>query len=366
MPSPWWPAIRAAVCPEHLARVALAAACAGPGLAQAQVTLFGVVDLAVVQVRASGAGSLTQLNGDGNTSSRLGVRGTEHLGGGWQAHFWLEAAVNVDAGTGGASSTNNIDSVNTGSLTLGRRSTIGLQGPWGELRLGRDYVPSFANLTTAMHPFGTNGVGSAGTLFYPVNAGGTTVRTSVRASNSLGYHLPSNLGGFYGSAMVASGEQASGTASSDNGRHVGLRLGYRAGPLNVSAAQGRTRYATGDYTQRNVGANLQVGPVKLMALWGDNRVGVTRTAATLLGAQWTVGAGQVRLAYTVLQARGVANDARQWAAGYVHHLSKRSSLYGTASAIDNRGNGTRFNLGLSPSRAGGSSSGLEAGVVHSF
>jgi predicted porin len=336
------------------------------GAASAQVTVFGVLDLAAVQLRASGAASMKLLNGDGNTSSRLGLRGSENLGGGWQANFWMETAINVDAGTSGATSTNNIDSVNTGSLTWGRRSTIGLQGPWGEWRLGRDYVPSFANLTTAMHPFGTNGVGSSGLLFYPVNAGGTTVRTSVRASNALVYQLPSGLGGFYGSAMVATGEQAGGTATSRNGQHQGLRLGYRAGPFNIAAAQGRTSYTTGDYTQRNVGVNLQWGPAKLMALWGDNQVGVTKTSATMLGTQLSLGAGELRLAYTVLQAQGVANDARQWAAGYVHDLSKRSSVYGTVSAIDNRGNGTRFNVGLSPTTPGGSSSGLEVGLRHSF
>lgn len=354
---------------------ALAPACsllvgfaAAPALAQStQVSLFGVLDVAATRLSASGAGHQSLLNGDGNTSSRFGLRGSEDLGGGLRANFWIESAINVDIGTSGATSTNNQDSVNTGGLTWGRRSTVGLQGSWGELRLGRDYVPSFSNLTTSMHPFGTNGVGSSGLLFYPVNAGGTTQRTSVRASNSLGYHLPANAGGFYGAVMLAVGENAGGTPTSKNGDHRGIRMGWRGGDWNMAAATGKTRYATGDYTQSNVGVNYKLGPAKLMYLWGENKIGVTRTRAQMIGTQWQVSAqGEVRLAYTSLKATRVANDAAQLAVGYVHDLSKRSALYATWSRIDNKGSGRRFNVGLAPVSAGGNSSGLELGMRHSF
>ena len=66
-------------------------------------------------------------------------------------------------------------------------------------------MPTGLNLSTTFTPFGTNGLGDTGTLFYPVAAGGTTARTIVRASNSIGYILPQDLGGFYGQAMVALG-----------------------------------------------------------------------------------------------------------------------------------------------------------------
>lgn len=327
-----------------------------------QVTLFGLLDIGVASLRASGAGSQSLLNGDGNTSSRFGVRGVEDLGGGLKASFWIESAVNVDTGTSGATSTNNKDSVNTGGLTWGRRSTLSLSGPWGELRMGRDYVPAFSNLTTSMHPFGTNGVGSSGLLFYPVNAGGTTVRTSVRASNALGYHLPGGLGGLYGTVMVASGEQ-----TGSDGDLRGLRLGYRAGDFNGAVAITKTRYSTGDYTQSNIGANYQFGPAKLMLLVGENKVGVTRTRAQMIGTQWNVGTqGEIRIAYTRLQARAVASDATHLALGYVHDLSKRTALYANVAQIDNKGTGTRFNVGLAPTSPGGSSSGAEMGIRHSF
>ena len=350
--------------PQGLAAIALALA---SPLALSQVTVFGVLDAGVNRVSAAGSGSRISLNPDGNTSGRLGFRGTEDMGGGLKAHFWLEMAVGVDDGTSGGTSTTNKDSLSTGGATFGRRSTVAIEGSFGELRLGRDYVPSFNNLTTAMHPFGTNGVGSSGHLFYQVNAGGTTARTNVRASNALVYVLPSNKAGFYGSAMVALGEQSSGAVTSDDGNHKGVRLGWRQGPLNMAVATGTTTYATGDYTQTNAGINYQMGPAKLMLLWGENKVGVTRTRATMVGTQWDLSAKtELRAAYTTLTAKGVANDATHLALGVVHTMSKRTALYATWARIDNEGTGVRFGVGLAPKTAGGASSGFDLGIRHSF
>jgi len=133
----------------------------GISFAQSSVTLFGIVDAAY----AKGTGSVsdkTQLQNSGYNSSRFGVRGTEDLGGGLKASFWLEAGVNNDDGTGAASNTNNqaVTAANAGTqgLTFNRRSTVSLEGGFGEVRLGRDYTPQFWT-ETAYDPFGTNGVG---------------------------------------------------------------------------------------------------------------------------------------------------------------------------------------------------------------
>lgn len=350
---------------SRVAGLALAAAAVGAQAQASNVHVFGLFDVGVQALKASGTDRRLLVNSDGNTSSRFGVRGTEDLGGGLKAGFWLESAVAVDDGTSGATSTNNKDSV-SGGLTWGRRATLQLSGPWGELRLGRDYVPSFGNLTTSMHPFGTNGVGSSGLMFYPVPAGGTTARTNVRASNSIGYFLPGDLGGWYGHAMLALGEQGPGATRKD-GQLQGIRIGWRNDGVNAAAAVSKTRYATGDYTQSNVGASYKWGPARLMALWGQNKVGVTKTTATMLGTQWDVSPqGELRFAYTQLKARGVASDATHIAVGYVHDLSKRTALYGNVARIDNKGAGTRFNVGLAPTLPGGNSGGAEAGVRHSF
>jgi predicted porin len=132
-------------------------------------------------------------------------------------------------------------------------------------------------------------------------------------------------------------------------------------------ANTKTRYATGDYTQRNAAINYQLGPAKLMYLWGRNDVGVTRTTAQMIGTQYQVTeAGELRLHYSKLKADRVANDANHWAIGWVHDLSKRTSLYVTYGRIDNEGDGTRFDNGVRPVTPGGASRGADLGIKHSF
>lgn len=346
--------------------VALAAAAAGVQAQQTgSVQLFGLVDIGVQQLKADGAGKRHLVTSDGNASGRIGVRGNEDLGGGLKVGFWLESAVLADDGTSGTISSNNKDSIG-GGLTWGRRATVQLSGDWGELRLGRDYVPSFLNLTVSLHPFGPNGVGSSGLLFYPVPANGTTPRTNARASNSISYFLPSDLGGVYAQVMLALGEQGDGPTQRD-GQLQGIRIGWRNEAFNASVATTRTRYATGNYKQSNAGVAWQLGPVRLMSLWGENKVGTTKTMARMAGARWQVGPqGEVRFAYTTLSAKGVASDASHIALGYVHDLSKRTALYGNAARVNNKGTGVRFNVGMATTVPGGNCRGAEFGVRHSF
>ncbi|MFM2329662.1 MAG: hypothetical protein RLZZ494_1765, partial [Pseudomonadota bacterium] len=227
-------------------------AASGAAMAQSSVTLFGVVDATY----AYGSGSVSnksQLTNSGYNSSRLGFRGVEDLGGGMSASFWLEAGLNNDNGTGGVTNTNNQAATSTGGgLTFNRRSTVSLNGGFGEVRLGRDYTPQFWNLTV-FDPFGTNGVGTTQTL--NSSLGGPT---TIRASNSIGYFLPGNLGGFYGQGMYAFGNRASnevtaGLDTSKNGTYVGGRVGYAQGPVDVALAYAKTKFATGRSVDSGLG-----------------------------------------------------------------------------------------------------------------
>jgi len=91
-------------------------ATAGVASAQSSVTLFGIVDATLQVGNGSGVGSSdkTQLGNSGYHGSRLGFRGTEDLGGGMSASFWLEAGVNNDSGSGQAT---NLSNQPTGTLT---------------------------------------------------------------------------------------------------------------------------------------------------------------------------------------------------------------------------------------------------------
>jgi predicted porin len=334
--------------------------------------LFGVVDATLAFGRGD-VSNKTQLTNSGYNSSRLGFRGVEDLGGGMNASFWLEAGLNNDDGTNAGSSTNNqsvgaFDAATgangpvragTQGLTFNRRSTVSVGGNFGEIRLGRDYTPQFWN-HTVYDAFGTNGVGTS-VLASSLNKGGPTF---VRASNSIGYFLPGNLGGFNGQVQVSFGENAS-TGTKD-GDGMGLRFGYGAGPIAANFAYSKTKYAAGDITTTNVGASYNFGPAKVMGLYDQDKNGTVTGKGFNIGVSAPVGAGEVRAAYSTYKTDAAGTPkANKIALGYVHNLSKRTAAYATLARTTNSGGASQALNGAATS-ANGSSTGYDFGIKHSF
>jgi predicted porin len=360
---------------KSLIALAALASFAGIASAQSSVTLFGIVDA----TWAHGHGNTTnktQLTNSGYNSSRLGFRGTEDLGGGMSASFWLEAGLNNDDGRGAATNTNNqasggaVAGIGGGQgLTFNRRSTVSLAGGWGELRLGRDYTPQFWNLTV-FDPFGTNGVGTTQTLNSII-----TGVTAVRASNTVGYFLPGNLGGFYGQAQYYMGENNTG-ASHKDGTGYGLRVGFANGPFNIAAAFSKTNYntvgasglagAVGDVHQNNIAGQWDFGVAKLMGEYSRDKNGTLEGKGYLIGGLIPVGAGEIRVAYSRYRTDAATDPtAKKWALGYVHNLSKRTALYATVAHVSNEGASAQM-LNGATGTAGSTSTGYDLGIRHSF
>jgi len=355
---------------------------AGGALAQSSLTIFGVVDAAVTYTRGNGpgAGSKTQLTNSGNMFSRLGFRGTEDLGGGLSAGFWLEMGLQNDSALGFPSNSNNQASGNgtPGVLSFNRRATVSLAGPFGEIRLGRDYVPAFWN-TAIYDPFGTGGGIGANQLYFS-GLGGLTAPTGTRASNSVGYLLPGGLGGFYGQVMYAMGENEStsvlpGTLVSNkrDGNHTGLRLGYADGGFNIALATGKTRYASGDLRVTNLGASYTFGPslmnFKLTGELYSESKGSADAKGALIGFHLPIGPGEIKGSYARyrLEPFGALRNptSSKLALGYVHNLSKRTALYATVARISNS-NGAAAALTGAITAPNRSSSGTEFGMRHMF
>jgi predicted porin len=352
-------------------------AAAGTASAQSSVTLFGIVDATIAYGTADGPGgsSKWQLTNSGYNSSRLGFRGTEDLGGGMSASFWLEAGLANDDGQGAGSNSNN-QSTGAGAavagrqgLTFNRRSTVSLAGGWGELRLGRDYNPQFWNLTV-FDPFGTNGVGTTQVLN---SNSAITGPINVRSSNSIGYFLPGNMGGFYGQVQYYLGENNSnaGTPAGSqkkDGTGLGARFGFANGPFNVALALASTKYAAGDVKTVNVGGQWDFGVAKLMGEYSRDRAEATTTVTGkggLIGALVPVGAGEIRVAASTYKFTPSDSKTNKLALGYVHNLSKRTAVYATVARVKNSGGGTQALNGATTS-ANGSSTGYDLGVRHSF
>jgi predicted porin len=366
---------------------ALALACAAGAHAQSSVTLYGIVDTSFQHFRAGGVGTQNAVGSGGLSTSRLGFRGVEDLGGGLRAGFWLESSLNTDVGTGRATNTNNQPSGATlaGGLQFDRNAYVSLAGNWGEVRLGHDFVPTHWN-SIYFDPFNANGVARAGNFTFSAVTSGS-LPTTITASNSVSYWLPPGLGGFYGEAMYAVGENLSNAPNADDGRLAGARLGWTNKQVDVAAAYTHTHFnpgaAIGNYTHANVGASWNLGFAKLFALY--NTVHVDVLGGPVKKRTWEVGAhipvspaGRIRLTYarlddrsaaTLLNANGSAragNDAHLWGVGYVHDLSKRTALYGTYARITNKGQATYTVSGGPAPAAGGASTGLEVGVRHLF
>lgn len=316
--------------------------------AETNIQMFGLLDLSLKSI-SNGSDRVTQMGTDGMQNSRLGFKAEEDLGGGLKAGAWLEAAVNADTGT-----------IYSSGKLWHRRSTVSLSGAFGELRLGRDLAPTFYNLAV-FDPFSAVGIGAS---FNVVTNLGSGAATLLRADNAVGYILPANLGGFYGQVQAAPGEGLPGN------RYGGARIGYQSGPWNTSVAYARTGTATADdFKQLNAGLSYDAGFAKFMVLLNNVEYAGKKQSALGLGVCVPVGAGMLRASYQLANASGAgtdANDARQLAIGYVHNLSKNTSLYGTAARLNNRG-AARFVTGPLPaSVAGGSSTGFELGIMHRF
>jgi predicted porin len=380
---------------------AVLGAFAGTAQAQSSVTLFGVVDTNITHINSSDvpvasldypagskgttSSSRTFFDNSGINSSRLGFRGTEDLGGGLKAGFWLEAGFNSNNGSGSGTSDGNGagyagEAGTGGGLTFNRRSTVSLIGQnWGEVRVGRDYSPTFWNAAN-VDPFGYNGIGEIASLLFE----GPSVMgpASVRISNSVSYLTPATLGGFFVQASYAIGGNPTnylGTSADNNdGDYAGINVGYQNGPLYAGVATSYTSFAlsadNGGYHTTNLGVSYDLGVVKPDFFWQTSSVNTLDGRATTdvysIGAVVPVGQGEIRLNYNHASGKDEfsGNHANVYGIGYVYNLSKRTALYGIIAHVSNSGMVYDYSLnayGPAPG-PGGTQGGITLGLRTSF
>lgn len=324
--------------------IALAAvAASSAALAQSSVTLFGNIDMGIRHVNpsAAGAASVTSMAKNLISSSALGFRGVEDLGGGMSAAFHLEGDLDPDTGT-------------PGGLQFQRRSTVSLIGGFGELRLGRDYVPTFT-VHTKYDPFGTNGLGSSINMFGSAAAVGAVTTSAVRANNSIGYLA--KFGSFDVAYMYGLRD---GVANND---YHGVRVGYNAGALSVDVATAQeTGVVLGVHNPKrtNFGVAYDFGFIKPMFQYTTAKqelaAGDQKYTNLLIGATAPVGPGLLRVSYvkTDREIGAAEADAKQFAIGYTYPLSKRTSFNANIARISS-------DAGFVPEQTG-----YEVGIRHTF
>jgi predicted porin len=349
---------------KSLLALAVLGAFAGVASAQSSVTLYGTMDLSAKYVKNDGSARRLSLSQDGINSSQLGFKGIEDLGGGLKAGFVLLSGVNADNGT------------TSSPRFWHRRATVSLMGNFGEVRLGRDYTPTFWN-NTIFDAFGTNGLGDSSHVQQ------LGVGTFVRADNSIGYFLPSGIGGVYGQFMAAASEgAATSTVPTNPGRYVGGRVGFAAGPFDIAGAVANQRLDAlpGAPSQKtyNIGASYDLGVVKLMGYFDRDTLSYSgfdkKENRGSLSAVVPVGQGEIHVGGEISKlsngVTGTSNKVKEFALGYVYNLSKRTALYGTVARLSNDDlSNNSVTSGTSQTAAptpGGKSTGFEAGLRHFF
>lgn len=356
---------------KNVILLALASTAALPSLAQDSLTLFGVVDVAARRVSNQGQDAAYSVVSGSNATSRWGVRGQEDLGGGSLAGVHLESGFN--AGTGVLSG---------GTQMFDRRATVSLSNAkLGELRAGRDFVPSYSSWSR-YDPFGYVGAASSSSFVSATPAGpiraafSTNPNTTVRANSLLQWLLPAGLaGGLEGVLALAPGE--GGDATAGKAKLVGLRLGYANGPLSLSAAATRsTNSLTGSaqFSDQSLGGSYNFGVARISMAWRQFELADASQTHQLLGAWIPIGQHELKASWHRVDRSGkvgstaiASNSATLLGLGYGYALSKRTALYATYAQISNDGaSNYAVSGGAGTLVVGGKSTGYEAGMRHSF
>jgi predicted porin len=328
---------------------ALLAVFAGSASADSSLTLFGVMDLNVRYVKNDTVKE-TQVGSDGITASRIGFRGVEDIADGLMAGFHLESTVAPDVGN-----------IAANGKFWQRRSTVSLYTRYGELRLGRDTVPTWLAYVDG-DVYGTTGIGDGSKTY--VALGGADNR--LRADNLVAYFLPKNEWNFYGTIASAPAEGVAGR------RYAGVRLGYRIEGFDLSAAYSETAVATGTYKLAIVSGSFDMTWAKFFGVAQKTELLNAANVHVTLGVSLPVPniGGTLKASYTRADGQGTLepDDAQQAVVGYIYDLSKRTAVYVTGSVIDNKG-GAKFslvNIGTFAQPVGTRSQAVETGIRHSF
>jgi GBP family porin len=352
-----------------LALAAIAASSAA--FAQSSVTLYGVLDASVESVRVDS--TTTRISSDNLSSSRLGFKGTEDLGGGTKAIFNLETNVKVDTGANGGGATRFFD----------RQAWLGLGGGFGELRLGRTdtLIGDIAGNVLSAQNYDDLKI-------IPTRAGNDYRRND----NAITYSLPTVVPGLIASLQYSTGTGApvaGETPGTNAGRAIGVSVKYSAGPLSAGVgylnAKDESTAIAGEQKANAtlVYAGYDFGAAKLTAYY-DAETRPTAVAAVPANNRRLKVAG-AKLAvpfspeFTLIVGGSTARNVNGTTTGddnvhiatikAIYSLSKRTSVYGLFTNVNNDTSTNRSvdNTAFAATTANDRTTrGFAVGVRHSF
>ena len=317
--------------PSSARSVALAACMAQSAtaaMAQSSVSMYGLIDLSVGQFAVLNAAGTKYVetkgvNSGNMTTSFIGFKGTEDLGGGLSALFAIESFMRNDTGEAGRFN---------GDTFWARSAYVGLKSGAGTLTLGRNTTSLFVN-TLIFNAFGDSfgfspAIRQTFTSSPPpparTRANDMQVSGDTGWSDSVKYASP-NFGGLSFTGHVAAGE-------GKGGRNLGLSALYFGGPLAAGFAWQKVEKdgasAEVDTTAWQLGFSYSLAPAKLYAQYGsnENKTRNNTTKVIGLGADYALGAGKLMVQWNK-QSPDVGADLKTLSFGYDHNLSKRTDVY---------------------------------------
>ncbi|WP_420477289.1 porin [Noviherbaspirillum sp. ST9] len=337
---------------KHFAlAAALCAATAAPAMAQTNVTVMGLVDAYAGSMRNAGDASARKVvNSGGMTTSWIGFKGSEDLGGGLKANFLLTSFFQADTGVQGRF---------PGDTMWSRDANVGLSGGFGAISFGRELAPHFLP-TILFNPFGDSYTFAPLILHADVplfNASGWTnsVAGDTGWSNSIRYTTP-DFGGLKANLHYQLGEQAG-----NNGvNNIGANALYFNGPLALTAFYHTVEVnnPTGGPTAARqkawmLGGTYDLKAAKLFATYGQTSHNIDLDDKTLsLGATVPMGAGKIQASWAQTKREGTVVGADQkrttTAVGYDYDMSKRTDLYAVFmnDRITAQNSGNSFGVGV--------------------
>ncbi|WP_031358807.1 porin [Caballeronia sordidicola] len=204
---------------------------ASPAFAQSSVTLYGIVDTALVYANnqgslgsTSGGHPVTKLASGIWAGDRFGLKGTEDLGGGTKAIFQLESGFNLD---NGAQQYTNAE--------FGRQAYVGITNAhYGTFTAGRQYSSYYALLSPYSPTTWLTG-------YFGAHPGDIdSLDTDFRENNSLVYTSPT----IYGLTMSGSYSVGGVAGSFNAGSTWSVALQYINGPFGIAAGLQRINNST--------------------------------------------------------------------------------------------------------------------------
>lgn len=349
--------------------VAAAALLALAGAAQAEVKLYGMVDMSVgsfENAHAKGASDrVTAIESGKMMTSYFGIAGSEDLGGGLKAEFVLESFIGADAGK----TLGN----NAGGF-WGRGSFVALSGGFGKVAVGQ-YDNALFISGLSYNPFGSSMTFSPTMRHYYGLAGnyGAALGIDTGWVNSVTYETPT-VGGFMASAQYSPKESKNVDGSSNS---YTLAASYNAGPLSAMLTYANIGYTDAAYAAYvadqkvwALGASYDFGVAKAFLQYTDIKtdaslsISGTPPVASVTdedGAKakiYQVGVSvplsdkaSVMASYGRLKDKEDNSSDKVLSIGYNYVLSKRTDVYGvftnnSQSGTGNTKSGQTFAVGL--------------------